>query len=120
MHSASGCAFLVLFWSLSPVCCLARCLFPDAHRRLRYRPSCPTTCAWVRERVLARIPSAVVGQQLPCSVIFLKFEESVCGFQAKQVSLLTSQSVGAIHEQGRQADRSVGLCLCVCSQAPTD
>ena len=120
LHGASAVALLVLFWSLSHLCCLARRLFPDAHRRLRYQPSCPTTCAWVSVRVLAWVLSVVVGQQLPCSVIFVEFEESVCGFQAKQVSLLTSQSVGAIHERGWQADSSADVCLWVCSQAPAD
>ena len=120
LHGASAGAFVVLFWSLSHLCCLARCLFPDAHRRLSNEPSCPTTCTWVSVRVLAWVLNVVVGQKLPCSVIFGKFEESVCGFQAKQVSLLTSQSVGAIHEQGWQADKSVDVWLWVCSQAPAD
>ena len=119
--SASAVALLVLFWGLRLLCCLARCLFPSAHLRLRYRTSCPTKCALVSMCVCAGMCwSVVVGQQLPCSVIPVQCEESVCGFQAKQVSLCMSQLVGAIHECGWQEHTRVDVWLWVCSQSPAD
>ena len=59
-------------------------------------------------------------QQLPFSVIPVQCEESVCGFQAKQVSLCMSQLVGAIHECGWQEHTRVDVWLWVCSQSPAD
>ena len=120
LHGASAGAIFVLTWSVCCVCCLVRRLFPDAYRLLRYWPGCSTKCAQVCVRVLLFVPTVVVGQHLPRLVISVEFEESVCGFQAKQVFCLTSQSVGAMHERGWQADTSVDVWSWVCCQAPAD
>ena len=48
------------------------------------------------------------------------FEHYVFGFSEKQVSLLLSQLVVAIHERGLQADSNAVVWLFACSQAPSE